>query len=189
MRGVITTTDRLILRHFNAGDAEGLCAYRSAPEVTRFQTWEPQSLEAVRAFIAGLQELNPDVPGWYQVAVTDGRTGVLLGDVGLHVLESDPRQVELGVTFAPSAQRQGYATEALHAVLRHLFERLEKHRVLASTDPRNARVIALLRRLGLRQEAHFVESLWFKGEWADDLIFAMLRREWIAGRGAPWTSA
>jgi RimJ/RimL family protein N-acetyltransferase len=50
--------------------------------------------------------------------------------------------------------------------------------VFASTDPRNLRAIALLHRLGFRKEAHCIESLWFKGEWADDLIFAILRREW-----------
>ena len=48
----------------------------------------------------------------------------------------------------------------------------------ASVDPRNARSIALMERLGFRREAHFVESLWFKEAWADDVIFAMLEREW-----------
>ena len=35
-----------------------------------------------------------------------------------------------------------------------------------------------MERVGLRREAHFRESLWFKGEWVDDVIYAMLRREW-----------
>ena len=30
----------------------------------------------------------------------------------------------------------------------------------------------------IRQEAHLIESLWSKGEWVDDVIFAMLAREW-----------
>jgi RimJ/RimL family protein N-acetyltransferase len=30
----------------------------------------------------------------------------------------------------------------------------------------------------MRQEAHFVRSLWFKGEWVDDMIFAMLASDW-----------
>ena len=37
-----------------------------------------------------------------------------------------------------------------------------------------------MKRLGMRQEAHFKESLWFKGEWADDVVFAILAREWGA---------
>jgi RimJ/RimL family protein N-acetyltransferase len=174
-------TDRLVLRPIHASDAEGLFAYRADPEVARFQDWEPRSLDEVHAFIAAQRERGPDELGWSQLAIADAATGALLGDIGIHILESDPHQVELGFTLAPHAQRHGYATEAVCAVLHDLFVRLGKHRVVASTDPRNARSIALLCRLGFRQEAHLVESLWFKGAWADDLIFALLRREWRPG--------
>jgi RimJ/RimL family protein N-acetyltransferase len=30
----------------------------------------------------------------------------------------------------------------------------------------------------MRQEAHFRKSLWFKGEWVDDVVFAVLASEW-----------
>jgi len=32
--------------------------------------------------------------------------------------------------------------------------------------------------LGMRQEAHHVESYLFRGEWVDDVVFALLAREW-----------
>jgi hypothetical protein len=32
----------------------------------------------------------------------------------------------------------------------------------------------------MRQEAHFVEDLWFKGAWGDTAIYAILDREWAA---------
>ncbi|MBK1987692.1 GNAT family N-acetyltransferase [Sphaerospermopsis aphanizomenoides BCCUSP55] len=35
-----------------------------------------------------------------------------------------------------------------------------------------------MERLGMRREGHFVKSLWFKGEWVDELWFAILREEW-----------
>jgi len=38
-----------------------------------------------------------------------------------------------------------------------------------------------MRRLGMRQEAHLRHNEWFKGEWGDELIFAILAEEWIAG--------
>jgi RimJ/RimL family protein N-acetyltransferase len=34
----------------------------------------------------------------------------------------------------------------------------------------------------MRQEAHLVENEWFKGEWTDELDFAILEREWRALR-------
>jgi RimJ/RimL family protein N-acetyltransferase len=171
-------TERLVLRSLRASDAERVHAYRANPEVARFQSWDTQSLDEVREFIASQSALCSAEPGWYQLAIAERSTDRVIGDLGVHILESDPRQVELGFTLAPDAQGQGYATEAVRGILGHLFVALGKHRVIASTDPRNERSIALLRRVGFRLEAHHRDSLWFKGAWVDDLIFALLRSEW-----------
>jgi len=174
-------TPRVVLRPLRDRDAERVHAYRADPEVARYQSWETQSLDEVRAFIAEHGELNCDEAGWYQLAIAERSSDQLLGDIGVHILESDVRQVELGFTLAPGAQGQGYGAEAVRAMLGHLFGERDKHRVIASTDPRNARSIALLRRVGFRLEAHHLDSLWFKGGWVDDMIFALLRREWAPG--------
>jgi RimJ/RimL family protein N-acetyltransferase len=171
-------TERLVLRPLRASDAEPVHDYRDDPDVARFQGWDTQSLDEVRAFIAAQVALNSEEPGWYQLAIAELGTDRVIGDLGVHILESDPRQIELGFTLAPDAQGQGYAAEAVRAILGHLFVALGKHRVIASTDPRNERSIALLRRVGFRLEAHHRDSLWFKGAWVDDLIFALLRHEW-----------
>ena len=88
--------------------------------------------------------------------------------------------MELGVTFAPSHQRQGYATEAIERILRYAFDVLGKHRITATTDTENLAAAALFCRLGFRQEAHSIESVWFKGAWGSEYLFALLRREWLA---------
>jgi RimJ/RimL family protein N-acetyltransferase len=36
----------------------------------------------------------------------------------------------------------------------------------------------------MRQEAHLIENEFVKGEWTDELIFALLDREWAAGPAA-----
>jgi aminoglycoside 6'-N-acetyltransferase len=41
--------------------------------------------------------------------------------------------------------------------------------------------VALLERLGMRREGHLRQSTWAKGEWADDLVYALLRDEWVSG--------
>jgi RimJ/RimL family protein N-acetyltransferase len=38
----------------------------------------------------------------------------------------------------------------------------------------------VLERLGMRREAHFVENEFIKGEWADEVVYAMLEDEWRA---------
>ena len=174
-------TPRLALRRLAPSDVEAMFEYRSRPDVARFQTWEPQSLEQVHSFVEGLLNVEPDTPGaWFQLAITLQESGLLIGDCGLHFLAEETRQAEVGITLAPAYQGKGYATEALEAVLDYLLVTLGKHRVCATVDPRNRPSVALLKRVGMRQEAHLRESLWFKGAWADDLIFAVLEREWMS---------
>ena len=36
----------------------------------------------------------------------------------------------------------------------------------------------LLQRVGMRREAHLIQSVRFKSEWADDIVFAVLASEW-----------
>jgi RimJ/RimL family protein N-acetyltransferase len=86
--------------------------------------------------------------------------------------------VEIGFTIAPAHQHQGYATAAVVALLDYLFTVLRKHRVWDSVDPRNQPSMALLRRVKMRQEAHFRDSLFWRGEWVDDVVFGLLASDW-----------
>ena len=63
-------------------------------------------------------------------------------------------------------------------VIDYLFQSLNKHRVITSIDPDNKKSIRLVERMGFRKEAHFIESFYMKGKWVDDLIYAMLKKEW-----------
>ena len=174
-------TARLVLRRLQLSDCAGILAYRADPQVARFQGWEPRSLEEMHEFVKAQLALQPNMPDtWFQLAITLRPGGELIGDCGLHFPPDGPHQAELGITVAPAYQRQGYAAEALTVVLDYLFLELDKHRAYASVDPDNIASRRLLARLGMRQEAHFRESLWFKGRWADDVIYALLQHEWRA---------
>jgi RimJ/RimL family protein N-acetyltransferase len=159
---------RLLLRPLRSDDAASICAYRALPEVARYQSWESYTLNDAVQMIAGQAGLVLDTPGtWFQLGIVIVASGQLVGDCGLHFRKDDPRQVELGI-----------ATEALGSVLEYVFGTLDKHRVLAVTDAENRAAASLFRRLGFRQEAHFVEYVWFKGAWSSEYLFALLNREW-----------
>ena len=63
-------------------------------------------------------------------------------------------------------------------MLDYLFAELDLHRVIAITDVENVSSFSMLDRLGFRREGHFVENLMFKGQWASEYHYAMLKREW-----------
>ncbi len=172
---------RLELGPLHHADADAMARYRSDPEVARYQGWTSTTPEQLRTFIANLDDAPFGTPGaWAQLAIRRRDTGDLIGDLGVHRLSSEPRQAEVGITLAADQQGQGFAAEALSTVIGHLFQAWQLHRITASVDPRNTACIALLKRIGMRQEAWFRQSLWFKGAWVDDIVCAVLREEWSA---------
>jgi RimJ/RimL family protein N-acetyltransferase len=174
-------TLRLQLDALRPEDAAALFAYRAAPAVARFQGWCPADVAAARAFIVAQAATPLDTPGrWCQRAIRLRIDGSLIGDLGLHLPEESTGSVEFGISIAPARQGNGYASEAMRAVFEWVFDRLDRHRMHASVDPRNLASMALLRALGMRQEAHHRESLWLHGEWVDDVVFARLAAEWRA---------
>jgi RimJ/RimL family protein N-acetyltransferase len=178
------TSERLVLRRFRPEDLNALVAYRSDPEIARCQSWEaPYRPSQARQFLQELQAIHPDTPGeWFQFAVALGRTNRLIGDCAAHVRADDPRLAEIGFTVAPEHQGYGYAAEAVRRLLHYLLIERGKHRVSATCDDRNTRSAAVLERVGMRHEGHLLESTWSKGEWTSDLLYAVLHREWSAGR-------
>jgi RimJ/RimL family protein N-acetyltransferase len=173
-------TERLLLRRYRKGDLDRLAEIQSLPEVARFLYWEPRRLAEVEPQlakrIAGTRlENDGDV---VTLAVERLEDGLLLGDATIFLRSVAHRQVEVGYTFHPDAGGHGYATEAARALVDLAFDELDAHRVFARTDARNTASAALLRRLGMRQEAHFREAEIFKGAWGDELVFATLADEW-----------
>jgi aminoglycoside 6'-N-acetyltransferase len=175
---MLLQTDRLVLRRFRATDAPVFAAYRSDPDVARYQSWEtPYSLTAAEAMTAEMASADPRATGWFQYAVVRREDADrLIGDVGVN-RHDNGRQAELGFTFAPGYQGRGYATEAVGRVVDHLLGTDGLHRVHAGCDARNTRSARLLDRVGLRREGCLVRGVWCKDEWTDELLFALLAEE------------
>ena len=175
-------TERLVVRPLHFDDAPAFAAYRSDPDVARYQSWDTTYAMTDAEQLVALQEgvALGDPGAWLQLAAVDRVTGALCGDCAVRVATDQPQTAEVGVTFAPATQGSGLATEALGAVVTRLFEEHGLHRVFAQADDRNLAVHRLLERLGFRCEARLVEADWFKGEWATLRIYACLRHEWRA---------
>jgi RimJ/RimL family protein N-acetyltransferase len=173
-------TERLVLRLLRPEDAPAFAAYRSEPDVARYQSWDTSyTMADGERLVAAQAGVDFGDPGpWVQVAAVEHATGELCGDCAVRVATDQPHTAEVGITFAPARQGSGLASEALGAVVTRLFDQHGIHRVYAQADDRNVAVHRLLERLGFRCEARLVEADWFKGEWTTLRTYAVLRREW-----------
>lgn len=173
-------TDRLILRRFRDSDLGEFLAYRSDPQVARYQGWEiPYGLDEAQAFIDQMKNAIPGTPGkWFQSVIESKSINVVIGDCAFHVMESDKRQAFIGITLSHAYWGKGYGEEASRRLLDYLFSELNLHRVVAECDVNNTASFSLLERLGFRREAHLLENIWFKGAWGSEFHYAMLEREW-----------
>lgn len=172
---------RVRLRRFTGDDLAPFLAYMNDPLVARYQTWESYTERQAEDVFKEQRTLEPGVPGrWFTFAVESKEGGSLAGHVALKT--QDTRQAEIGFTFSRAHQGKGLAFEAASRVLDYVFDELGLHRVIAITDCENERSVALLGRLGMRREGHFIQNIWFKGRWGDEYLYAVLREEWLRKR-------
>jgi RimJ/RimL family protein N-acetyltransferase len=175
-------TPRLLLRPFTDADLDDVASYYALPEVVRFLYGEVRSRDDVRELLVTrrLRYRLAEEGDIASLAVVLVETGRVIGEVTLSWVSAVHRQGEFGFVFHPDQQGRGYASEAAARMLDLAFDELGLHRVYGRTDGNNAASAALMSRLGMRQEAHFVQNEIFKGEFGDELVFAILADEWRA---------
>jgi RimJ/RimL family protein N-acetyltransferase len=179
---MLIATERLVLRRFRPSDAETLSAYRSDPDVARYQSWNaPYSLAKAKAAVTSLAAGDPEEPGWFQYAIELTADRALIGDIGVD-LHENRMQAEIGFTLDRAYQKRGYAAEAVRGLLDHLFAVRGLHKVSAEADARNAASARLLERVGFTREGLLRSHTWIKNEWTDDLLYGLLADEWLLRR-------
>lgn len=174
------TTARLVLRELTLADAGWYVTHFSRPEIISGQGYPaPDGLEGARE---ELQRYVIDLA----VQGTGGRWGIalkdhaaLVGSAGFYDWDHKTRAAEIGYDLAAEHWGKGLMHEALTAIIDHCFKRLDLNRLQAIVMPRNERSKQLLTRLGFVREGrlrqHGVDE---NGRLCDDLVFALLRREW-----------
>ncbi|MDI9890337.1 GNAT family N-acetyltransferase [Microbacterium sp. IEGM 1404] len=172
--------ERVRLRPLEDADIDAMVVYRGDPDVCRFLPFEPQSPDDIRERIGHLfggTSLDGE-RGGLVVAIERLDDGAVVGDLVLFHLDPASGTAEIGWVVNPAAAGRGLATEAVRALVDTAFSVYGLRRLVARIDPDNVRSVALAERLGMRREAHLVESGWFKDRWSDEVDYAVLAREW-----------
>ncbi len=166
------------LRKLCVSDFGVFHAYRSDPEVARFQGWWPMSEDAAMKFLCehgartGLKS-----GGWVQLAIADAASDRLLGDIGLW-LSHDNSEAELGITVAPHEQGRGVGRDAMRAGLAVLFGLPTMTRVCANADALNMPCRRMLVAAGFREFG--TAEVFVKEQACLEHQYAVTRDQWAS---------
>lgn len=179
-------TQRLLIRNFQDVDLEIFLNYRNDPFVAKYQSWSlPYSKEKAQTFIDEMKDIHAPKQGqWLQLAIESKESQILIGDVAFCIKDDDIRQATIGFTISSQFWNQGFATEALTALVDYLFEDINLHRIVADCDTENIGSWKTLEKLGFRREGHFIESLLIDGIYTSEYYYSLLQHEWRARKKA-----
>ena len=179
MEKTICTTSRLKIRNLRESDLDAFYQYRSNPEIARYQGFDTFTRVQARIFLEAHANNTRITPGeWVQFGIENVFTCELVGDCAVYLQMADSRIAEIGITISHLHQRKGYARECMRALINYLFQEKGVHRIIETVDTENIASIQMLKSLSFRQEAHFIESIFFKGRWGSEYQYAMLKKEW-----------
>ena len=168
-------TERLILRPFKESDYDDLYEFLSQLKDDEFEGYPGITYET------GEEHLKQRVGSEEFFAVELIDTGKVIGNI--YCGNRDFKAKEVGYIINRNYQKQGYAKEALSAVIEHAF-REGAHRVYAECDPRNIGSWKLLEKAGLKREAHFRQNIYFHKDgcgnpiWKDTFVYATVESEY-----------
>jgi RimJ/RimL family protein N-acetyltransferase len=145
-------TARLVIRTFEAQDAEPWLAMVNDPEVRRFLPPGPiRTKETFQGAIERRQLLERE-RGYAMWAVDVKATGAFIGQCGFQPVEGTEPEVELAYHFNMASWGSGYATEAAMAVLAYGLGPVGLDRVIALVVPENIGSWRVLEKIGMRYE-------------------------------------
>ena len=168
-------TKRLTLRPFRLSDVDDVYEYAQDPEWARFlPVPQPYLRSDAEEFVARqLAASWPDEPSW--AIVLEGK---VIGALNLHDLNSERRTAALGYAVARARWSQGFATEAVKAVMTAAFKDLNLKRVWAVADVRNIASQRVMEKAGMIRKRLVQEDPPSSTKPVDWVLYAILREEW-----------
>ena len=162
------------LRRASADDVDFMVALASHEDVEPFMAAvsarEPDALrEEIRR-----SEAEPEQHGRFVVEVDGARAGVMAFETFSHRSRiADLRSLML----LPEFRGRGIADAAARLLVRHLLFDLDYHRVQLECYGFNQRAIRHAERMGFVREGVKRKAYWRHGEWADGVLFGLVRED------------
>ncbi len=170
-------SSRFILRKIQPQDIETLFGYWSDAAVTEYMSATFSHLQEAEEMATLLNNLSETGQG-YRWSVVDKARQKVLGTCGFHNVKPEHRRAEIGYELGREFWSQGIMQEVLKVVIDYCFGRLNFNRLEAFVTQGNSRSLNTLLSLGFQVEGALRNYEYVRGEFQDQIILALLKREW-----------
>jgi len=171
------TTPRLVLREVKKTDAGQLFASMACPEVYSMHSNGFRNIADVRRYIAVLEKEYKS--GKHRtLAIAEKATDALCGTITIDVHKVFLR-AELGYWIAIPHRNQGYATEAVGAVIGYGFAALGLRRIQATHSAGNPASGRVLEKAGMAYEGTLRQYNALDGRGSDAKMYAIVKPDRI----------
>src|SRR5580692_11722652 len=125
----------------------------------------------------------------HRAALADGRHAYFIArlesqDIGFAIVRdwASPERVACIKRIAVSSPGQGHGKMLLAGLVDLIFTKTDAHRIWLGVFPDNARALGAYEAIGFKAEGLARGNAFFGGVYRDELVMALLRPEWAAGR-------
>ena len=165
------------LRELRLSDAPSLFALLTTVEVARFISPPPTTVEGFERFIRWTHQQRAAGQCICFAVVPDG-LDTAVGLFQVRALEPSFATAEWGFALGSPYWGTGLFLEGATQVVSFAFEHLGVHRLEARAAVRNGRGNGALRKIGAVKEAVLRRSFLRRGEYLDQILWAILRDDW-----------
>ncbi len=166
-------TKRLDLRPYKSDDLPHMQRYGVREDYWRYLALPQLTPVLIEEFLLGIMAAfdNPAASDLH-LALEPKALGRIAGGLRLGMTKA-AGEANLGYALDSEQRGQGYATEAVHALLTHGFETLKLRRICATVDVDNVKSQSVLKRAGLSRERRLVRHQEIRGEWRYSYLYAV----------------
>ncbi|KFN01896.1 N-acetyltransferase [Bacillus clarus] len=171
-------TERLLLRELTLLDAETMFRYFSKESVIRYFGMDSfENIEQAKTTIQTFRKRYEE-GGVFRWGIEKKGTDQLIGTCGFHLINSHHKRAEIGYELDDTYWGQGYASEALQAILTYGFETLDFIRLAAVVYVENEASCNLLKKAGFQEEGLLRKYMIQNDVAHDTVLYSLLKEDW-----------
>ncbi|MGE7781585.1 GNAT family N-acetyltransferase [Peribacillus sp. NPDC097264] len=168
--------ERIYLRYLKESDAPILLENTKDEEI-RYMTGTKSifTLEQLQCHIKNVRE----DPSRHDLAICLNESDQMIGELSISDMDEEDKKAGFRISMNTiELTGKGYGTEAIRLVLAFVFEELSLNRLQLEVFSHNLRGIRAYEKVGFIKEGILRESLYFKGKYSDEIIMAILKRDY-----------